>query len=129
VEIKVRAPHAIDAMLSPRRLRRPARASENEVLSWVREWATLWTAKGDNARRLTTPVDVVPISNGAELVFVDKRAPKRSKAGGVRLVVEAVGGVRVRAVRGAYSEGIAVKAMSEDLILARLDEDLSRTFG
>ena len=35
----------------------------------------------------------------------------------------------VRAVRGAYSEGIAVKAMSEDLILARLDEDLSRTFG
>jgi len=113
----------------PELLRRPARASENEVLSWVREWATLWTAKGDNARRLTTPVDVVPISNGAELVFVDKRAPKRSKAGGVRLVVEAVDGVRVRAVRGAYSEGIAVKAMSEDLILARLDEDLSRTFG
>ena len=114
----------------PELLRRPAlRASENEVLSWVREWATLWTAKGDNARRLTTPVDVVPMSNGAELVFVDKRAPKRSKAGGVRLVVEAVGGVRVRAVRGAYSEGIAVKAMSEDLILARLDEDLSRTFG
>ena len=62
-------------------------------------------------------------------MFVDKRAPKRSKAGGVRLVVEAVGGVRVRAVRDAYSEGIAVKAMSEDLILARLDEDLSRTFG
>ena len=114
----------------PELLRRPAlRASENEVLSWVREWATLWTAKGDNARRLTTPVDVVPISNGAELMFVDKRAPKRSKAGGVRLVVEAKDGVRVRAVRGAYSEGIAVKAMSEDLILARLDEDLSRTFG
>ena len=73
---------------------------ENEVLSWDPEWATLWTAKGDNARRLTTPVDVVPISNGAELVFVDKRAPKRSKAGGVRLVVEAMdGGVRAVARR------------------------------
>ena len=113
----------------PELLRRPARASENEVLSWVREWATLWTKKGDNARRLTTPVDVVPTPNGAELVFVDKRAPKRSKAGGVRLVVEAVDGVRVRAVRGAYSEGIAVKAMSEDLILARLGEDLPFCIG
>ena len=50
-------------------------------------------------------------------------------ARGVRLVVEAKDGGRVRAVRGAYSEGIAVKAMSEDLILARLDEDLARTFG
>jgi len=113
----------------PELLRRPVRAAEGELVTWIREWATLWTGSGDNSRRLTTPVDVVPTARGAELVFVDKRAPKRAKAGGVLLVVEPMHGVRVRAVRGAYSEGIAVKSMSEELILARLKEDLAGSFG
>ena len=36
---------------------------------------------------------------------------------------------RLRAVRGPYSEGVAVKQMSEDLILQRLGVDFEKTFG
>ena len=71
---------------------------------------------------------------GAELTFKDARAPKRAKAGGVSLVAEAacvdgVADVRLRAVRGVYDDGIAVKQMSEDLILARLAEDFAKAWG
>ena len=105
----------------------------DDVVLWAREWATLW--RGDGAkRRLTTPVDVFADDAGADLLFDDKRAPKRAKAGGVLLraerpTVDGAAATRLRAVRSDYSDGVAVKQMSEDEIILRLKADFEKTFG
>ena len=105
----------------------------DDVVLWAREWATLW--RGDGAkRRLTTPVDVFADDAGADLLFDDKRAPKRAKAGGVLLraerpTIDGAAATRLRAVRADYSDGVAVKQMSEDEIILRLKADFEKTFG
>jgi len=118
----------------PELLRLPAEAAVGDLRAWAREWAQLWTGGGDAAARLTTPVDALDAPAGADLSFRDKRLPKRSLGGGVLLraeevVIDGVASRRLRAVRGPYSEGVAVKQMSEDLILQRLGVDFEKTFG
>ena len=46
-----------------------------------------------------------------------------------RPTVDGAAATRLRAVRADYSDGVAVKQMSEDEIILRLKADFEKTFG
>ena len=114
----------------------------SDLQRWLADWANVFLDQ--QASGLTTPVDVVPTSCGATLSFVSPKyakARRKPKEGGVDLLAEPSPSssssssssegdtLRVRAVRTSYDSGIAVKAMSEDVILSKLQRDFTSQFG
>jgi len=119
-----------------------------ETVMWVRDFALSFGKKGST---LPTPVYVVPMDDGAKIVFLksgfeyskgfdDKdgsgdAAPDaaavarqlRGKAdGALRIVVERTPAPRVRVYRCDMEPGVVVKEMSENTILARLKKELPK---
>ena len=122
-----------------------------EAAEWLREWSQGLLRPG---RGLTTPIEVVPQSDGALLRFLKSSGagyddvdaaeesddPWRQKGaaaamakaigrdkpdGALRLVAEAAPSARVRVCRAEMGPGVQAKEMSEQAVLARLAKDLA----
>lgn len=139
-------------LVGPEVLRVPlATLGAAEAAEWLREWAQGLLRPG---RGLTTPIEVVPTSDGALLRFLKSSGtgyddvdaveesddPWRAKGaaaamakaigrdkpdGALKLVAEAAPSARVRVCRAEMGPGVVVKEMSEAAVLARLTKDLA----
>ena len=121
------------------RLETTKASSLKQLTSWLGEWANLF--EDQRGTGLTTPVDISKTSLGATMTFVSpqtrreekqNRIPKKPTEGGVDLVAEpspTSSALRVRAIRTPYDPGFVVKAMSEEVILNKLQRDFMNQFG